>query len=319
MMYTLHDLKPRIKVTQTTVCCPVLGCSRFVPRQVKVFRRSDEFLCPDHHIYIGPTTFEYKDEVDNLLWSSGADLTLLRAIKVVKRESRIARERSEDAVSWNVFRGLEHTGQLSAWLASVIGSAQSNPDVHYWSFDQTVMNTWPPLERARGAFAELPSRCSEPDLVIETKEADIWIEAKVGSSNNTEPSDEVGARNRYSEGADGWLAKVCFQDFDSIAVTAKRYELLRLWLLGSHAAHLRSKRFVLVNLVCEGREKDVEAYAANVFRQGVDRKFRRATWESILPLLSPGGDQSVDRLRHYLQTKTLGYDSAGRLVKAFAV
>ena len=181
------------------------------------------------------------------------------------------------------------------------------------------MNIWPPLERARGAFAELPSRGSEPDLVIETKEADIWIEAKVGSSNNTEPSDEIGARNRYSEGADGWLAKVCTQDFDSIAVTAKRYELLRLWLLGSHAAHLRSKRFVLVNLVCEGREKDVEKFTELAFRQDVDRTFRRATWEAMLPHLRPGGDENVDRLRHYLQTKTLGYDSAGRLVKAFAV
>ena len=144
-MYSLHDLKPRSEVTQSTVCCPVLGCSRVVPQQVKVFRKSSEFFCPEHRIYIGSTTFEYEDEADNLLWSSSTDRSLLLDIRRVKRESRIARERSEDAVSWNVFRGLEHTGQLSPWLTSVIGSAQSNPDVHYWSFDQTVMKIWPPL------------------------------------------------------------------------------------------------------------------------------------------------------------------------------
>jgi hypothetical protein len=286
---------------------------------VKIFRRSSEFLCPEHRIYIGPTTFEYEDRVDNLLWSSSTDLSLLDAIQGVKRESRIARERSEDAVSWNVFRGLERNGLLSSWLTSIIGTAQSKPDVHYWSFDQAVMNTWPVLERAREAFFELPSRGSEPDLVIETKEADIWIEAKLGSSNDTQPSDEVGARKRYSEGANGWFSEVCRHDFDSIAVSAKRYELLRLWLLGSHAAHLRSKRFVLVNLVCDGREKDVEQFATCAFRQNADRTFLRATWEAMLPLLSQAGEQSIEWLRHYLQTKTLGYDNAGRLVKAFSV
>ena len=318
-MYTQNDLKPQSDVTQSTVCCPVLGCSCVVPRQVKVFRRNSEFLCPEHRIYIGATTFEYKDEADNLLWSSSADRALLDDIQRVKRESRIARERSEDAASWNIFRGIEHTGLLSPWLTSIIGSVQSNPHVHYWSFDQAAMTTWPPLEGAREAFAELPSRGSEPDLVIETQEADIWIEAKLGSSNDTVPSDKVGARKRYSEGANGWLAKVCLQDFDSIAVTARRYELLRLWLLGSHAAHLRSKRFVLVNLVCEGREKDVAQQAALAFRQDTDRTFCRATWESVFPLLSAGDDENVDRLRQYLQTKTLGYDGAGRLIKAFAV
>ena len=62
------------------------------------------FKCPKHNIYISPTTFEYQSELDNLLWKDEADLDLLDRTKGVKRESRIARDRSEDAVTWNVFR-----------------------------------------------------------------------------------------------------------------------------------------------------------------------------------------------------------------------
>jgi hypothetical protein len=32
-----------------------------VKRQRNAFRTTDEFLCPEHHIYISPSTFEYSD------------------------------------------------------------------------------------------------------------------------------------------------------------------------------------------------------------------------------------------------------------------
>lgn len=288
-----------------------------MPRQARVFKRSPEFFCSKHCIFIGPTTFEYNEATDNLLWASSDDRVLLDAIQRVKRESRMARERSEDAVSWNVFRGLELTGALSAWLTRLLGHAPNHARVHYWSFDQTVLGTWPPLVSARDAFSERLSRGSEPDIVIETDDADIWVEAKLGSGNDTTPSDEGDARRRYSTGADGWFNHVFRQSFDSLAIAARRYELLRLWLLGSYAAHGRSKRFLLVNLVRDGQEEDVDAFAASGFRQQANREFRRATWEEIMPLLDNDADQRVERLTNYLRTKTLGYDRDARLVKAF--
>src|SRR6185295_11086036 len=101
---------------------------------------------------------------------------------------------------------------------------------------------------------------------------------------------------RYCAGADGWLTGVCLRDFDEIAVNDKRYELLRLWLLGSHAAHLRLKPFVLVNLVREVQQDGVEGFAATRFHQSDDRSFRRATWESIMRLLGHGNDRNVAQL-----------------------
>src|SRR3972149_287869 len=99
-MHGLRDLKPHIKITPNNVECPIRECTKFVERQRRFFKREERFRCSEHKIYISPTTFEYDCEEDNLLWKSTADLALLKAIKTGKRESRIARDNSEDALSW---------------------------------------------------------------------------------------------------------------------------------------------------------------------------------------------------------------------------
>ena len=278
-------------------------------------------MCAEHGIYIGPSTFEYENEAHNLLWTAPDDLALLAAIKRFKRESRMSRERSEDAVSWNVFRGLERSGKLRTWLASQLGYDVREPRLHFWSYDEASEGTWPPLVRARKAFSEDAGRGSEPDLIIEADDVDVWVEAKFGSNNDTRPSDLDGARKRYCAGGNRWYDSVCKQrqDFDFIADALRRYELLRLWLLGSQQASVRSKRFVLINLVREGQALDIEGFAQEAFKQDEDRRVLRATWEGVASMLDSASDEPTRELRGYLQTKTIGYDSKGRLVKAFMV
>jgi hypothetical protein len=75
-MFSIKTLKPALSVTETHVECPVAGCAQKVKRQRNAFRTTDEFLCPEHHIYISPSTFEYKDFHDNLLWTTGPRSTL---------------------------------------------------------------------------------------------------------------------------------------------------------------------------------------------------------------------------------------------------
>jgi len=118
-MLGLKELKSTIKVTDTTVECPVKGCREKVARQRKSFKRQEKFKCPKHNIYISPSTFEYQDELDNILWKEKADLDLFERLNTVKRESRIARDNSEDAVTWNVFRFLENNKLLSGSLAKL--------------------------------------------------------------------------------------------------------------------------------------------------------------------------------------------------------
>jgi hypothetical protein len=246
-------------------------------------------------------------------------MALLVSIQGVKRESRMARERSEDALTWNVFRALQNTHRLSDWLTSMTGHGQTDPKVHYWSCDQIERGTWRQLEAARCTFNEVTSRGSEPDMIIETDEVDVWVEAKFGSGNDTVPSDEKGAEERYTKGADGWFGMVCRKDFKTLAILERRYELLRLWLLGSHAAHVRARGFVLINLVRDGQALDIEDFASSAFRQDESRHVRRATWEDIVRMLAGDSDERILRLTDYMRTKTLGYDSEGRLLKAFSV
>ena len=98
-MFGINELKPRLTVTHDTVECPVLGCNWIVQRQHVRFLRSEQFFCPHHDIFISPTTFEYRSDQDNLLWNDEGDKALLKAVHQHKRESRMTRDNSEDALT----------------------------------------------------------------------------------------------------------------------------------------------------------------------------------------------------------------------------
>ena len=112
-MNNSENLKSRLIITDTTVECPVTSCTHTVKRQRGSFRCAEEFKCPEHEIFISPSTFAYADEWQNLLWKSQKDIDLLNNIYRCKREHRLHHNNSEDAVSWNVFRYLESTNLLN--------------------------------------------------------------------------------------------------------------------------------------------------------------------------------------------------------------
>ena len=147
-MFGLQDLKPKITRTKTTVECPVKGCHQIVARQTKqdLSLQENKFQCHDHKIYISPSTFEYADEKYNLLWQNKSDLDLLGVVKMVKRESRMARDNSEDALTWNVFRYFENTNQLANLLSYVTRMKIGNAELIYWSYSQKAKGAWPELK-----------------------------------------------------------------------------------------------------------------------------------------------------------------------------
>jgi hypothetical protein len=304
-----------------TMACPVRDCNTRVPHQQTRFKATAEFLCPVHNIYIGASTFQYRSEQDNLLWTEPADQQSLTEARASKRESRMTRERSEDALTWNVFRHLEVSGRLGGWLRSVTGRDAIEPNVHYWSHDAASGETWKPLRDARKAFSEVDGRGSEPDMIITTKDADIWVEAKLGSSNRTRPTDVSGAQARYTGGGGNWYAHVVKSPFASVAVEQRRYELVRFWLLGSWTARRRGKRFELVNLVRNGFEENIPSFADHHFRSDASRNLHRTTWEALHGYVaaSLNRNENDERLLAYMERKSLGYDSTGRLVRAFAL
>ena len=317
-MFGTKNLKTRISVTDTEVECPVKGCPWRVKRQRVKFRRAPEFQCPRHRIHITPATFVYPDQVDNLLWKNYPDLDLLGWLKRFKRENRMEHDNSEDAVTWNVFRYLETAGQLSEYLSSMVGSPVTNPEIIYWSYNQREHGVWPELKKARKEFGESRGRGTEPDLIIVTDTQLFWIEAKLTASNETPRKDDAD-RKKYETGGGGWFQQVFQSDYHTIAVKEKKYELMRLWLLGSWAAAQLDLDFYLVNLVRAEHEKDIEHRFGRHLKTDSKRSFVRWTWESIYKFISENAPQSRDKQKFmiYFENKTIGYNRDGELQLAF--
>jgi hypothetical protein len=319
-MFTMEELKRSIEITGTTVECPVEGCTERVGRQRKVFKKEDKFRCPKHNIFISPSTFEYQEESDNLLWKDSSDSELLTKIKTGKRESRMARDNSEDAVTWNVFRFLERDNLIEEFLSTIVGIPLKSSEVIYWSYSQEEKNPWTNLEEARQKFGEEAGRASEPDIIITTDKALFFIEAKLTSPNKIDfdrshkAKDKEERIKRYSRGE-----RFLKRQFGDI-IDAGYYELGRFWVIGCSMAEKLKKDFYLVNLVLARKEKDIERDLGKYIDSNQRIKFLRLTWEDVYQFISKGSlTKDKEIMLEYFRNKTIGYDGNGRLQRAFSI
>jgi hypothetical protein len=320
-MLGLKELKTTIRVTEPTVECPVKGCREKVARQRKSFKPQEKFKCPKHNIYISPSTFEYQNWLDNILWKEKDDLDLLKRVKKVKRESRIARDNSEDAVTWNVFRFLEKNKLLSRFLAELTDSVVKNPEIIYWSYSQSQQAPWSRLQRARKEFETRPQKGSEPDIIVKSDSVLFFVEAKLTANNNTIcKSKNPKVQKKYETGGDRWYKRVLRSDFETVAISEKKYELLRFWLIGSWIAEHLQSDFYFGNLVLSEREKEIERIFGKHIKEDQHRRFARITWEDIYAYILNNTSSSGDRdiIKKYFENKTRGYDGNRKLQKAFS-
>lgn len=318
-MFGIEELKEHIEITETTVECPVKGCNQNVERQRVFFKREERFKCPEHNIYISPSTFEYQSELDNLLWKDKADLDLFKKIKKVKRESRIARDNSEDAVSWNVFRYMERNNLTIAFLKEVLGINETKSEIIYWTYSQSDRDIWIPLREARKEFELNPEKGSEPDLIIVGEKSLIIIEVKFLANNKTTPSDPR-VKDKYISGGNYWWNEVFNSDFPTI-VKEQKYELARFWLIGSWIAKQLDVDFYLINLTLANQEINIEQNFKRHIIENASRKFKRITWKQIYEFISrndsPGHDKEI--MIRYFKNKSRGYDDNGNLQPAFSI
>ena len=331
-MFGNNTLKPHLTIDAQTVECPVAGCTHKVERQKNSFKKEPRFQCPEHRIFISPSTFEYEKEEENLLWTDDSDMELFSAIKTVKRESRIARENSEDAVTWNVFRYLERQNLLPALLNESFASQTTTAELMLWSFNQREYQQqkenfcgWSLLNEARLTFGETIAHGSEPDIIINTDHTLVFVEAKVTSGNDTSGSGETLARHLaapsgYTTGANRWYNTVFNSPYEKV-VRDQKYELLRFWLLGTWMAKQMNKRFLLANLVPADKEQSILWEFGTHIKEPDAGIFTRITWEDIYNAIVKTNlsNSDTDKMLHYFRNKTLGYDSSKNLIKAFKI
>lgn len=318
-MYGWSDLKKRILPGDLGYVCPVEGCStRFCERQHRTFVCDSRFLCRQHGIFFSPSTFEYDRPERNILWGDYDEMVALTS----KRESRVARSNSEDAITWNVFRFLARDGLLVDYLSVFSGAPVDDVEIIYWSHDRTTGTVWRPLRNAREAFETNPAKGSEPDVIVRTDKTLFIIEAKLTASNNTTPS-HSNFPGKYPTGGGGWWAQAFAPSatYQQIAEVDKKYELMRFWLLGTWMANQAGLDFRLVNLVCGGRDDDIETRFRPCLKPEWQTKFVRKTWEDIHAFIacSASDGERKQKMLRYLEEKVVGYDREGVLQKAFSV
>jgi len=335
-MFGLEELKKKIEIEEDTIICPIIGCENQVKKMTKGVLKSldaylekgesnrekfDQYLCKEHKIYITPTTFIYEDLRDNLLWYD-ADKDFLDKIIAAKRiKAQLHHDKSEDAVSWNVFRFLERTKLLPGFLERLHNSPVKSPEVIYWSYSQSQQKVWNELEKTRAEFGESPQRSSEPDLVVKSDDVLFFIEAKLTAPNkidfnkNHTAEDRAERVRRYSKG-DYFLN----QPVENI-MDAGYYQLMRFWLIGALIADNKNLNFYLLNLVRKNEEKDIESEFGKYIKQNEKRKFMRVTWEDIYKYISNTGllGEDKDKMLGYFRNKTIGYNGNGNLQKAFSI
>ena len=124
----------------------------------------------------------------------------------------------------------------------------------------------------------------------------------------------------YVTGGDHWYRDAFASNYDCVAKKHKKYELLRLWLLGSWIASRLRRDFYLVSLERAGHGEGPKATFAQHLRANPHRHFLTATWEDVYTFVRDRNLPSVEgqRLLTYLSEKTIGYAN-GVLRPAFSI
>lgn len=243
-------------------------------------------------------------------------------IKLAKRECRISRERSEDALTWNVFRYLNKQKYIHSFIKEKLEFDIVNPELILWSFSEKEMvnrrGILKELADARQQFGEKENRSTEPDIIIKGENAIIFIEAKFSSGNNTSGNAvkklfRINNRKKYDQ---DWFKYVFKENYEKL-INSGKYELMRLWLLGTWIANEKKLDFYLLNLTREKYEGNIEKIFKPLINETKSNTFERITWESIYDFILAQNNEDNYTILEYLENKSCGFNSSRKKQKAF--
>lgn len=227
---------------------------------------------------------------------------------------RFGSERSEDALTWNVFRQLQRARCLHQIVQLCTGIDDAEPHLYLWSLriGNGQVEPWDLLVRARERFeSDLPVNRpkTEPDIALHLPgRYVILIEAKFCSAN------ALYQRDRITKLADLTIDQLVTIYQDSKLTTLNYAEAARRDAL--HAQLWRNTIFAEwiarqdspetewfhINLVRKGHEADVCEPFLTLMHIDHRHRFEQVTWEQIHDLALNHPDLAT--LCRYMENKT---------------
>ncbi len=321
-----HSLDPRAVCLDNhprRVRCYVRGCGRILQTPTR-YEKGEP--CPDHgircHFSSSGATYSYADIRGNAIVAPEVLAKRIIGHPFKFESHRLGYERSEDMVSWNVFRSIQEAGCLATLARAITGDATPvEPFLFLWGICLTddAFDPWTLLQAARRRFeSDLPVErpLTEPDIMLWLPGRYlILIEAKFTSPNMTY---QRGARkNSQSLTLDELLdiyhdpTLRILDHAQACSASQVHYQLWRNMVFSEWMAredHPSTKAYH-VNLVRRGYEKASTAQFNGLVKPEFKNRFRRITWEQIHHLYA--NEPRLATLCRYLETKTAG------LVRAF--
>ena len=310
------------KAGDKSVQCFVVGCQHRLRAPTRTFSGD---VCPDHgircHYSSNRPTYSYLQPRRNIIAS--ADLFTQQIVRhPFKFEShRLGSERSEDALSWNVFRSLQEARLLSQVGEMLTGIASSHePALYLWGIcvSDDSCEPWHLLIAARERFeSALPVErpLTEPDIALHLPgKYLILIEAKFTSCNThydegpRQSSTSLTKQELVSIYQDDSLRIVNVQAAESSSRVY--YQLWRNTVFAEWMArldHPQTQAFH-VNLVRDGADVESAFEFRRMVNEPFQGRFQRLTWESLYRRLDQRTELS--RLKRYVESKTEGLQRA---------
>ena len=226
-----------------------------------------------------------------------------------KAESRLGNERSEDAVSWNVFRSLQEAGLLGAAASLLIGvQPSSEPELYMWSVQVEAgpdrLTPWARLTQVRKELEPGFSQQTEPDICLHIHDWGwVFIEAKFGSKTTLCRDDEHLARWKKHYTQEGRGAHILNLGRMQKATRATLPEQLLRNVLFADRMRAPGEHAVVVALTRNGH-KDPTDMVERLVADPTTVPLYHRTWEQLYHGLCLGED-SLESLRSYYERKSL--------------
>lgn len=283
-------------------------------------------VCPDHgircHLSGSNPTYTYARAERNIIVSPRLFTSKLRGNKHKFETHRFGYERSEDCLTWNVFRSFQEAGYLHEILRFITGlDIHEEPELYLWGLRMSddSLDPWPLLLQARERFeTSLPVRRpgTEPDIALHWEgKALALIEAKFCSPNTCYVAGP--RKDAQSLTLDELLDIYRDPSLKILDVEKAKgvervfYQLWRNLVFSEYMARLDSPttQAYHASLVRAGYEHGSTNEFSQLIRPEFADRFTRLTWENLY-VLAHLHWRKLGRLIEYMLTKTTSLQPA---------